>query len=71
MKKLIIVILIGIGIWWGFKHFSGNSDKGQGSGGTTQGHGTSGAIISEGEKIDLAKYLVPGKYTVFFFYANW
>ncbi|HKQ31631.1 MAG TPA: hypothetical protein VJV40_00395, partial [Thermodesulfobacteriota bacterium] len=28
-------------------------------------------VISEGRLVDLIEYLVPGKYTAFYFYAEW
>lgn len=62
MKKFIIVLLIGIGLWWGLTHTARDSGK---------GHVTTRGTISAGEKVDLLKYLDPAKFTVFFFYANW
>ena len=50
------------------------------SNGTTTGNDrTAGAVggddkvevISEGRLVDLIEYLVPGKYTAFYFYADW
>ncbi len=63
MKKLLILIIVGIGIWWGLKQVARKSGVEHVSSG--------GNVISAGEKVDLKQHLVSGKYTVFFFFANW
>jgi hypothetical protein len=62
MKKFMVLVIIGIAMWWGFKQVSRKS--------STE-HVSTGNIISAGEKVDLKQHLVSGKYTVFFFFANW
>ena len=63
MKKFIVILIIGIAIGWGFKHLQRNTGSKE--------HVATGGTISEGEKVELQRYLAPGKFTVFFFYANW
>ncbi len=68
MKKLIMFIFVIVCIWWGWRNF--------GSGSGTELVDSSGkylpeATISNGEWVDLTEHLVPDKYTVFIFYADW
>ncbi len=62
MRKFIVLAIIVIGVWWSFKQVARKS-------GTE--HVSTGNVISAGEKVDLKQHLVSGKYTVFFFFANW
>ncbi len=62
MRKFIVLAIIVIGVWWGLKQVARKS-------GTE--HVSTGNVISAGEKVDLKQHLVSGKYTVFFFFANW
>ena len=70
MKKLIIFALLVFGVWWGWKQFFSGS-------GTdliiTDGNGNykAEAKISNGKTVELKEHLIPGRYTVFFFYADW
>ncbi len=69
MKKIIILIVIVVGIWWGWTHLF----QGSGTDLAIERIGKNGATakISSGEPIDLKQHLIPGKYTVFIFYADW
>ena len=69
MKKLIILAIVAAGIWWGWTHLFPRS----GADLIIEGDGeyTAEAKISNGKKVELKEHLVPGRYTVFFFYADW
>ncbi|MCF8128400.1 MAG: hypothetical protein K9N10_07780 [Deltaproteobacteria bacterium] len=69
MKNLILLLIAAVGIWWGWGHFfngSGTAPVIEGDGGHKGGW-----VISNGERVSLEEHLVPGKYTVFLFYADW
>ncbi len=74
MKKLIIFIFVIACIWWGWTHRTADRDFGSGPGTElvdSDGKYLPEATISNGERVDLTDHLVPDRYTVFVFYADW
>ncbi len=69
MKNLIILLIAAVVIWWGWTHFFSGSGKVP----FIEGEGAHKGerVISNGEKVSLEAHLIPGKYTVFLFYADW
>ncbi len=69
MKKLIILVILAAGIWWGWTRVIQRS--GTDFAIDDDGEYVADTKISDGKKVDLEEHLVPGRYTVFFFYADW
>ena len=69
LKQIVIFILLAVGIWLGWTHLFQRSETDLVI--ESDGEYAAETKISNGEQVDLRKYLVPGGYTVFLFYADW
>ena len=69
VKQIVIFTIVAVGIWWGWTHVFHRSETEAVI--ESEREHVAEIKISNGEKVDLKGHLVPGKHTVFLFYADW
>jgi hypothetical protein len=69
MKRIVILVIVAVGIWWAWTHVFQRSRTDLVIESDTEY--VAEAKISSGERVNLKEHLVPGRYTVFLFYADW